>query len=367
MSEGALLVTGAGGFIGGRICEAVLQTGFAPLRAGVRRWSSAARIGRFPVDLVRCDVTSPAEVEKALEGVSSVVHCAVGDRTVTVEGTRTLLAAARAAGVRRFVHVSTIDVYGEAGGELSEERPLSYTGRPYGDSKIDAEKACWAEAERGLPVVVLRPSIVHGPFSASWTIEFAQRLQARPWLLAEELCQGTCNLVYVDDLVSAVLLALRRDEAVGEAFNVSGSEQPTWHEYFVALNDALGLAPLEASGAAASRASTLAMAPVRKLAKWAIAHFEDPIMGLYQRSPLAKRIMRGAEGAIRKTPTPAELQLLSRRYSVPTGKAQQRLGYAPRFPMREALPLCAAWLRHHGFVTAGDLRHHGFVTDDASR
>ena len=61
--------------------------------------------------------------------------------------------------------------------------------------------------------------------------------------------------MYVDDLVSAVLLALDKDEAVGEAFNVNGSERPSWQEYFEALNAALGLAPLRGSSRAASRLS----------------------------------------------------------------------------------------------------------------
>lgn len=349
-SERCILVTGAGGFIGGRIVETLHLAGGTRVRAGVRRWGSAARIGRFPVEIAHCDVMQTDSLAQALDGVSAVVHCAVGDREVTVEGTRNLLEAARRAGVERVVHLSTVDVYGEASGEVQEDRPLSHSGRPYGDSKLDAERVCEEQCAQGLPVVRLRPTLVHGPFSESWTIEWAQRLQALPWLLAEVDCRGTCNLVYIDDLVAAIRLALVRDSAIGEAFNVNGSERPSWNEYFSALNDAMGLAALRPQNAATSHLSAHLMAPVRATAKLLMARFEEPIMSLYTRSPLAKTVMKIAEGMIKKTPTTAEFTMFSRSVSFSTHKAEELLGYRPAFSMAEALPLSVAWLRHNGYA-----------------
>jgi nucleoside-diphosphate-sugar epimerase len=355
MAGEGVLVTGAGGFIGGRVVEVLHALGRPRVRAGVRRWSSGARIGRFPVEIVACDVTDPAQLARALEGVRGVVHCAVGDRDVVARGTENVLAAAHDAGVDRVVHLSTVDVYGEASGEVDESAPLTKTGRPYGDAKIEAEEICRRWIERGLPVVLLRPSLVYGPFSAAWTIEWAQRLQARPWMLADADCQGTCNLVYVDDLVGAVLRALDRPDAVGEAFNVNGPDRPSWAEYFHVLNAALALPPLRSQSAAASHLSARAMAPVRATAKWMMARFDAPIMALYQRSDLAKKWMKIAEGMIRKTPTSAEFGLLGRRVSFATGKLEQRLGWRPRFPLADGVALSAAWLRHHGYVPDGDV------------
>src|SRR5262245_15390047 len=117
-----ILVTGAGGFIGGRTVEVLHAMGRGPVVGGVRRWASAARIGRFPVDITLCDVTAAASVRAAMSGVSHVVHCAVGGREVTVEGTRMVLEAARAAGVQRLVHLSTIDVYGCDTGVVMESQ-----------------------------------------------------------------------------------------------------------------------------------------------------------------------------------------------------------------------------------------------------
>ena len=351
MSEApSVLVTGAGGFIGGRVVEVLHRLGDRSVRAGVRRWASAARIGRLPVEIVQCDVMDPASLDRALIGISAVVHCAVGDRDVTVGGTLKLLEAAERADVDRVVHISSIDVYGDATGEVSEETPLQQTGRPYGDSKIEAEQACRAAIERGVPVAILRPTLVYGPFSESWTIEWAQRLQARPWLLSEDDCRGTCNLVYVDDLVGAIRLALASPGAVGESFNINGPERPTWNDYFRNLNEAMGLPALVTQSATTSHASAHLMAPVRVTAKWLIANFEGPIMGLYQRSALAKSVMRGAEGWIRKTPNHAEFTLLAKSVSFPTDKAGTQLGYQPSFSMADGIGLSVAWLRHHGYL-----------------
>jgi nucleoside-diphosphate-sugar epimerase len=346
---GRVLVTGAGGFVGGRIAEVLCSQG-VDVRAGLRRWGSAARIGRFPVDLVLCDVMDPASIDAALEGVDRVVHCAVGDRAVTVEGTRNMLQAAARANLRRFVHISTIDVYGDATGEVDETTPFGRTGRAYGDAKIEAEEACQEAIAQGLPVTILRPTLIHGPFSESWTIEWASRLQDRPWLLSEADCQGICNLLYVDDLVRAVRLALVREEAVGQAFNVNGPDRPTWQEYFEALNRALDLPLLVSQSKATSRLSAGVMQPVRSFAKFLLAHFEGPIMGLYQRSVLAKRLMLVAERAIKKTPTTSEFGLLTKRATFPTAKADALLGWVPRIDMTQGIDYSAAWLAHHGHL-----------------
>lgn len=323
------------------------------VRAGVRRWSGAARIGRFPVDIVHCDIMQPESLAKALEGVDAVVHCAVGDREVTIRGTENLLEAAQRASTQRFVHISTIDVYGSGDGVFDEDQPLTYTEREYGDSKIDAEKACARYIEKGLPVVMLRPTLVYGPFSASWTVEWAERLQLPPWLLSEEDCRGNCNLLYVDDLVEAVRLALERDEAVGQAFNVCGSEQPSWNEYLAALNAALGLPPLRPQSTTTSHLSARLMAPVRTSAKFLLAHCGDAIKTLYDRYAIAKAAMRFAERTIKKTPSMGEFGLLGRKATFPTTKAKTRLGYAPKTSMADGIALSVAWLRHHGYHRDG--------------
>ncbi len=347
-----VLVTGAGGFIGGRAVEILHATGEWHVVGGVRRWSSAARIGRFPVQIALCDVTSPSSVRDAMAGVTHVVHCAVGGRDVTVNGTANVLQAAREAGVQRVVHVSTIDVYGGEAGEMLESQPLRRTGALYGDSKIEAEEVCQTAAA-GLPLSIIRPTIVYGPFSNLWTVEFAQRLQRRPWTLPRERAGGICNAVYVDDVIQGILLGLTHPAAVGQAFNISGAETPTWFDYFTALNHHMGLPPITAESSTMALVHAWLTKPIRDGAKFALRRFKPQITALYQRSALAKRAMKSTEAMLRAAPTPGEFRLYGRTATYPIGKAQQLLGYRPRFPLDDGLRLSAAWLRHHGFIHWG--------------
>jgi len=348
-----IVVTGAGGFIGGRVVEILHCSDKESVRAGVRRWSSAARIGRLPVEIVQCDVTDIQQVRRAIRGATAIIHCAVGTRDVTVEGTRVMLEASMEGGVERFVHLSTVDVYGNVSGNVEETQPYQYTGREYGDAKIDAEKICWDFFRRGLPVTILRPTLVHGPFSDSWTIEFAQRLQRSPWPLPRQYCNGVCNLVYIDDLVSAIRLALTKDSAVGEAFNVNGADYLTWNDYFDRLNAAMGLPPLNVQPAGKSRRTTALISPVRSIARVGLKHFQHQIMAIYQRSDVAKRLMRVAESAIRNTPTAAEFDMCSKVVRYQHKKAEKLLGYTPHFNLDRALALTSLWLRHHGYIREG--------------
>lgn len=345
-----ILVTGAGGFIGGRTVEVLHAVGRWQVVGGLRRWSSAARIGRFPVEMVLCDVTSPSTLRAAMSGVSHVVHCAVGGEEVTVGGTRNVLRAAREAGVERVVHISTIDVYGDSTGEVTESQDYVRTGASYGDTKIQAEEACLEAMSDGLPVCILRPTIVYGPFSSLWTIEFAVRLQQRPWPLPRERAGGVCNAVYIDDVVQGILLGLEHPAAVGEAFNLNGNERPTWFEYFSALNDQMGLPPIDAESSTMSFLHAWGMKPVRDAAKFALRRFQPQVMALYQRSSMAKWAMKRAEAMLRAAPTPGEFRLYSRDATYPTSKAQELLGYRSRFPLSDGLRLSVDWLRHHRYV-----------------
>ena len=349
-----ILVTGAGGFIGGRIAEVMHALEFGDVRAGMRRWASGARVGRLPVDLVQCDVRNAEHVKDALDGVTDVVHCAVGDRATTVEGTRTILEGALEHGVNRVVHLSTIDVYGSpAEGDINEDRPLSPTGQEYGDTKIEAENVCREFADRGLHVTILRPTLVHGPFSAYWTIAYAERLQKRPWLVAEADAQGICNLIYVDDLVGMIMRSLQADIPAGEAFNANGPGRTTWHEYFSKLNDAMGLPPLAPATATGARLRAGGMEPFRNAARFLAKNFERPIKSLAKSSPPARALMVEVERVLRTTPAPSEFGVYSRTAYYATDKASEMLGYQGQFPVDEAVALTGAWLRQNGFVKNG--------------
>ncbi len=163
-----VFVTGATGFIGGRVCERMMQAGVPKIRALVHGMHRAARIARMPIDLCPGDLQDRESLQRALGDAKVVIHCGLGPASSIVRGTENMLAVALAAGVKRFIHISTAAVYGitPPAGSESEDASLHRTGDPYCDNKAAAEKVVLEYGKRGLPVVILRPSIVWGPYSA---------------------------------------------------------------------------------------------------------------------------------------------------------------------------------------------------------
>lgn len=243
-----VLVTGAAGFIGGRLVERLVLHHGANVSVLIRKPASAGRLARFPLTFHLGDVTRTADLARAIEGCELVFHCAYGTTgsqksraRVNRVGTERSLEAAHRAGVRRFVHLSTLMVYGQTGdGDLDESAPRRRFGNAYSDSKLDAERTALDYARSGrVPVAVLQPTGVYGPFGGVWTIQPLQALAAGRVILVEG-GEGLANMVYVDDLVSAMLLAAVKDEAVGEAFLISGDEPVTWRELYGRLERMFG-------------------------------------------------------------------------------------------------------------------------------
>jgi nucleoside-diphosphate-sugar epimerase len=341
-----VLVTGAGGFIGGWVAEEFSLSGAYAVRAGIRRWGTAARVARFPVEVVGCNVLEPREIDRAVKGVDAVIHCAYGDQKVTIDGTEHLLSACMRHGVRRVVHISTIDVYGPVEGEVDESHAIQMTGSAYGDSKASAEAICREYLRKGVPVSILRPTIVYGPHSKLWIVKFVERLQSGRWHLFGEIGEGHCSLVYVRDLVSAIRLALHSEEAVGEAFNVSGPEVITWNKYFTRMNNLLGLPTLRSESPAGSRLRARIAEPIKGTARFVLRKFGPQAARLYQNSARARILMKGFESRLSAAPGEGELRVFANRGTYSIRKARERLGYSPRFDVEQGLIRSIEWYRH---------------------
>lgn len=351
-----VLVTGAAGFLGGRVVESMLLTGTAVPLATIRSWPRASRIARHEVDVALCDILNNKQVESVVAGVDSIVHCAVGDdRQSIVGGTRNLLEAAERHGIKRFVFISTAEVYGpEQAGDIDETAPTPRTGSVYGDSKIEAEELCRDFSRRGVATVILRPSIIYGPFSRSWSMDMATRLLSGKWGVFNEYGDGRANLVYVDDLVQAIFLALVKPEAGGETYNVNGSDRVTWNEYFARFNTALGLPPLKPISSAKSRLRTMVMDQVGRATAFAKTRWHDKLMEIYLREGVASKWMKRLKGSLKSTPSTGELTgLYSRQASYNDSKIQQ-LGYAPDFDLQSGLANTVHWLRLHEIIPGQD-------------
>ncbi|QCR20770.1 NAD-dependent epimerase/dehydratase family protein [Agrococcus sp. SGAir0287] len=225
-----VLVTGASGFLGRAVTAALVAEGHA-VRTLQRRPS-----GVTGASDVLGTVADAAAIARAIDGVDAVVHLAAkvslaGDpaefRAVNVEGTRTLLDAAQAEGVQRFVQVSSPSV-AHAGSALvgvgAEPASPEHARGDYARTKAEAELLALGRDSAAMPVVAVRPHLVWGPGDAQLTERIVDR--ARRGRLP--LLNGGTALVdstYVDNAASGIAAALRRaDVAHGRAFVLTNGE-----------------------------------------------------------------------------------------------------------------------------------------------
>jgi len=247
----SVLVTGANGFVGRALCEALAASG-----RRVKRALRMAQPGR-PDDVAVGDIGADTDWRSALEGVSSVVHLAARThvlretaadslaeyRRVNLDGTRRLAQEAGRAGVRRLVFVSSIKVNGEV-----TERPFTEDDAPrpedaYGVSKWEAEQALARVAgETGLQVAVLRPPLVYGP-EVKGNFLRLMGLVARGTPLPLASITNRRSLIYVGNLVDAVIKAIDVPAAAGRAYLVSDGDDVSTPDLVRAIARALGVAP----------------------------------------------------------------------------------------------------------------------------
>ena len=246
-----ILVTGAGGFLGCRLVERLLLGEGVPVRAMAHRPAGTARLARLPVEIVWADITDPASVEQAVAGCDVIVHCAYGtggsrqaSHLVTVEGTRFLTEAAIACGVSRFVHISTIAVYSYSPPPMvTEETPCLRSGDAYCDDKIEAEQVIWQSMRQAnLPATVLRMGNIYGPFSLPWTVRPIDHIRNGYIALVDD-GHHACNAVFVDNAIEAIVLSVKSEASVGEAFFVTDDET-SWRTWYTRYATWLGDMPL---------------------------------------------------------------------------------------------------------------------------
>ncbi len=350
MSIERVLVTGAAGFIGGRVVERLRSESGVEVRAGVRGWKGCARVARLGVPLVRCDLGDPDSLRVAIEGTETVIHCAMSDAASIVDGTRNVLEAATHAGVRKVVHLSTGDVYSELQGSVTENGAREMIGDWYSDAKRSAEECCAAFAAGGLGLTLLRPGIVYGPFCYAWTQRIGMRLAAGQVSLLPEAQNGVCNALFVDDLVEAITVLRHPGPGDGRAFNVNGPEMVRWNQYLTAFAQALGVPPPSPAAGNRTTWKSRLLQPARQTSRWLLKRYQKPIMQLYSRSRFANRIMKGMEATFRATPESRELAVYGRRIHLDDSRLRTEFGWAASTPMAEGLRIASQYLRVFGLV-----------------
>ncbi len=246
-----VLVTGGTGFIGSRLALRARADGhtvrvLAQVNTEAEERNRADLEGHG-VECIDGSVADADRVRAAVAGMETIYHLAaaqheanVGEehfRRVNVEGTRNVLEAALAGGVRRVVHGSTIGVYGSAArGRLSEDTP-PVPVNVYGRTKLEGERLALSYAER-IPVAVVRISETYGPGDRR-LLKLFRAIEAGTFFMIGR-GHNLHQLIYVDDLVEGLLAAAVSEQAPGEVFVLAGPEVLTTRDMVEIIGSVLG-------------------------------------------------------------------------------------------------------------------------------
>jgi nucleoside-diphosphate-sugar epimerase len=326
-----VLVTGATGFLGASLVRRLVCSD-ERVRVLVRSPIKAKPLADLGAEVVVADITDRDAVRAAMDDVAIVYHLAgkllipgvpaAEYRTTHVEGTKVLLACCRErSSLQRFVHCSTTGVLGATGHRPADESAPFRPTNIYEATKAEAELAVREACRMGFPAVIVRPGLVYGPGDLHLLGFFRAvlRRQFRP--IGRR--PVTLHPIYVDDMTEALMLCGHHPTAVGECFNIAGSEP----------------VPLVGLAAAIARAggTSLPRGRIPLPAAWALALVGDLLpAGLRRSAPLTR----------------SRLDFLthSRFYNV--AKAKQLLDFAATTDLSTGIARSLAWYRHQGFLPA---------------
>ena len=329
-----VLVTGASGFLGGRLTQMLLEAGEQVVvlaRSGSDLRHLEPELHSRQLHIVRGDLGDAGALREAVLPVRHIFHCAACStdwaplatyEAANVRGTANLVAAALEAPLlQRFVHVSTTDIYGYPLVPCGEEQPFADAGLPYNRTKGQGEQVVWeASRAHGLPVTVVRPATIYGPRGKDFTVEIATMLRQR-MMATVDGGAAPGGFVYVDTVAQAMLDAAESGATLGRAYNLAGGCGTTWAEYLRIFSEQLGTRrpwidlPFRA-----------AMALARGL------EMPHRVLGLGGRPLLTRHAVL----------------LLGRNQEFPIARARAEFGYAPGISVSEGVRRSVAWLREAG-------------------
>jgi len=267
------------------------------------------------IEVIRADVCDPASLAKSVEDIRTVFHCASlavstsreAYFAVNVKGTENLLEACGKAGVKKFIFLSSTGVYGHGRHVNAKEIQPYAPDTGYSASNVEAEKLVFSYHKKGIfSGTVMRPRLVYGPGDQFVVPSIVRAIQKFPFLISGG--QAVNDLVHMDDLMEAMVLAAENPASGGKAYHVTDGTTTTTAEQFFTIARHFGFKP-----------------PSKSLPYWLlylIATGSELLARLKGKSPLITKI---------------RVKMLGRHHHYSIERARHDLGFEPRVNLEEGL------------------------------
>jgi nucleoside-diphosphate-sugar epimerase len=323
------LVTGATGFTGGRLARRLRSQG-DHVRALVRDPKNAGDLSAAGIEVVRGDLTDRASIAAAVSGVDVVYNIGALYRTaglkesayraVNADAVPMILECAKAAGVRRVVHCSTVGVHGDIEHPPANEDAPLRPGDVYQETKVLGEQlGREASARTGVELVIARPSGIYGPGDRRLFKLFGGVARGRFLFLGDG--KIFYHLTHVDDLSDGFRLCATVPAAAGRTYILAGGEVTSLNELVALTAELAGVKP-----------------PAMHWPVWpfwvAGAACEAVCAPLGISPPIFRR----------------RVDFFTKSRAFDISRARAELGFAPRIGLREGIGRTLGWYREHGWI-----------------
>jgi len=330
------LVTGASGFVGSHVVEALRGQGL-PVRTLVRTDAAAQSLRGAGIDVQVGDVCDPRVLAEAVRGADVVYHCAaaVGPayspsqiHDISLAGARHLLEALKQQGSGRAVILTSVNVLGTRNLDpATEDMPCRRSRDASADVKIEIEALTHDYVQRhGVDAAILRPGLIYGPRDRHNLPQMSSALRRGKFTFLGSR-DNIAPIVYISDVVEAILLAGRTPASHGQVYHITDGTRTTIGQFVDRLAELLGCPP------------------PHKVLPYAVPYLA---CGLFD-TLAALRLYRGRPPISR-----AGLRHLGTSRFFPIDRASRELGYDPRVFYQEGLSTAVNWMEEHA-------HEHSFV------